>query len=110
MSRIRTFIDFHYQPASASGCSRFSFHNCLEKRVKWAPCRDAQHLPEAITQHQVARIAPPAAAVPGVGVADIAATPIRHIPFLPLRRLVQAVLPEVAEAVRAVVLDHGGHR
>jgi hypothetical protein len=73
------------------------------------PCRDAQHLTGATTQHQVERIAPPAAAVPGVGVADIA-TLIRHIPRLPPRRLVQAVLPEVAGAVRAAVLDHGGRR
>ena len=28
----------------------------------------------------------------------------------PPRRLVQAVLPELAEAAQAVVLDHGGHR
>lgn len=85
-------------------------HNCLRKRVKFVPCRDAQHLPEAISQHQVGQIVPPAAAVPGVGVADITVTLTRHIPFPPPRRLVQAVLPEVAEAVEAAVLDHGGHR
>ena len=72
--------------------------------------RDAQHPPEATTQRQAGLIAPPAAAVPGVGVGDITATPIRHIPRLPLRRLVEAVLPEVAEAVQALVLDHDGHR
>lgn len=88
----------------------FSFHNFLEKRVKYPPCRDAQHLPEDITQRQAERIAPPAAAVPGVGVAVITATPIRHIPRLPPRRLVQSALPGEAEAVQAAVLDHGGHR
>ena len=101
---------FQLPTSGRTGLLAVPFPQLPGTRVKSVPCRDAQHLPEAITQHQVGRIAPPAAAVPGVGVADIAATPIRHIPFLPLHRLVQAALPEVAEAVQAVVLDHGGHR
>jgi hypothetical protein len=78
--------------------------------VKCALCRDAQHLGEATTQHQVGRIAPSVAAVLVAGVADIAPTHIRPIPFLPPRQLLQVVLPEVVEAVQAAVLDRGGHR
>ena len=50
------------------------------------------------------------AAVLVVGVADIAATHIRHIPFQPPRQLLQVIPPEVVEEVQAAVLDRGGHR